>query len=228
MQPAGSVCQRFPPRVLPFLKFVLLKLLARQNVTGVTELSVFNNRSTTAATTIFGGKTGAYFPPVLDGVIGFWPQSSNSCPSLSVLMWIAMAIILTPSPRPRSHTQLPLPTGPNTAMFLGQGVGQWGGRWEPGGGVGGGQKEDETERLRDFKSRQGSVSTQREQRVALTTGGMSFPLISCNWNGVIRGWGGCCRSRRETPEVSPCSGLVIQVMHLSHYLATTHDTAGVT
>lgn len=37
MQPAGSVCQRFPPRVLPFLKFVLLKFLARQNVTGVTE-----------------------------------------------------------------------------------------------------------------------------------------------------------------------------------------------
>lgn len=58
----------------------------------------------------------------------------------------------------------------------------------------GGAKEDETERLRDFKSHQGSVSrTQREQRMALTTGGMSFPLISCNRNGVIRGGGGGVR-----------------------------------
>lgn len=39
-----------------------------------------------------------------------------------------MAIISTPSPRPGSHTQLPLPTDPNTAMFIGQGAGQRGGR----------------------------------------------------------------------------------------------------
>lgn len=77
-------------------------------------------------------------------------------------------------------------------------MGAWRRSW------GGGQKEDETERLRDFKSHQGSVSrTQREQRMALTTGGMSFPLISCNRNGVIRGGegvgggGGCCGSGQE-------------------------------
>lgn len=50
-----------------------------------------------------------------------------------------MAIISTPSPRPGSHTQLPLPTDPNTAMFIGQGAGQRGGR--DGRAGGGGRKE---------------------------------------------------------------------------------------
>lgn len=112
-------------------------------------------------------------------------------------MWIAMAIILTPSPRPRSHTQLPLPTGPNTAMFLGQSVGQWGGRdgsleEELGWGWGWGAKRGRDGEVAGLQEspRQRVQVPQREQRMALTTGGMSFPLISCNRNGVIRGGAG--------------------------------------
>lgn len=59
-----------------------------------------------------------------------------------------------PSTRPRSHTQLPLPADPNTAMFSGQGVGQRGGRdgrWRMGGGGVVEIQESPRQRVRDTK-----------------------------------------------------------------------------
>lgn len=94
---------------------------------------------------------------------------------------------------PPSELQ-PLPTNPNTAMFVGQDGGQWGGRERLEEGLKERDKSGKHDRREmmnrnwGMKESKGGGCTENRGRTrdGFTSRGMSFPLISCNRTSGIR------------------------------------------